>query len=133
MNGAITELSRITLEDGRTQTHCTRQTTSHQTNNKPPDKQQAPNISFVKTPAWTMMQSKLSLDRDRTSAYREEGMFYILHHFPLRHSVVHFISCLDEVLLQDLHGVETPCLLLLAQDHLAKGPLTEHLHHFKVV
>ena len=98
-----------------------------------PDIQQVPNISFVKTPAWPMMPSKLSLDRDRTSAYREEGMFYILHHFPLRHSVVHFISCLDEVLLQDLHGVEAPSLLLLAQDHLAKGPLTEHLHHFKVV
>lgn len=66
------------------------------------------------------------------SAYREERMLRLLEHPVFGVGVRHLVLLDDDVLLEDLHGVDAAGALLARQHHLAERALAEHLHELEL-
>ena len=60
-------------------------------------------------------------------------MLRLLQHVLLCERVRHLVLLDDDLLLEDLDGVQVVGGLLAAQDHLAERALTEDLDEFKVL
>lgn len=65
--------------------------------------------------------------------HRKEGMLGFLEHAVLGDGVRDLVLLDDEVLLEDLHGVQLARALLAAQHHLAERALAQHLHELELL
>ena len=63
----------------------------------------------------------------------EERVRALCQHRVFRHGVCKLVLLENHRLFQHLDGVDAAPNLLFGQHHLAKGPLTQHLEHFKVL
>lgn len=60
-------------------------------------------------------------------------MLGLLEHAVLGDGVRHLVLLDDDVLLEDLHGVQFAGALLARQHHLAERALAQHLHELELL